>query len=131
MSHIENQETQFENLLDAITDAVLHNPDDVRAVIARHPVPATRLDGLAELIARLNATLTPQQPQDRFVRQLKRDLVGQQSGLLARLRYLPGRVQIAAGLAVIAGGLMLFSRRRGFEIPDTIQDAEIPLLQQR
>jgi hypothetical protein len=131
MSRTENQETQFENLLDAITDALLHDQDDVNKIVARYPVPATRLDGLVDLITRLNIALTPQQPRDRFVHQLKRDLVGQQSGLLARLRYLPGRVQIAAGLAVIAGGLMLVSRRRGFDIQDAIQDAEIPLLQQR
>ena len=130
MSRNENQETQFEDLLDAITEAMLHDQDDVSAVMARYSVPATRLDGLVDLIARLNTALTPQQPQDRFVRQLRRDLMGQQTGLLARVRYLPGRVQIAAGLAVIAG-VMLVSRRRGFDIQHTIQDAEIPLLQQQ
>lgn len=128
MSRTDHQDTQFEDLLDAITDALINEHEDVRQIVARYPALSARLDELADLIARLDATLCPQQPSPRFVRQLRRDLGGQQAGLLERLRHLPGRVQIvAAGLAVIAGGLMLVSRRRAFYI----QETEIPLLQQR
>jgi hypothetical protein len=62
------------------------------------------------------------QPSRRFVRRLKQDLVTPEDyNVLTRVRRLPPRVQIAAGIALIAG-FMLLSRRR--LVHDAHQEAQ-------
>ena len=66
-----------------------------------------------ELIDTLYHTLTPVDPSPQFVRRLRQDLMGTDtSNVLVKVRRLPPRVQIAAGLALMAG-VFILSRRRG------------------
>ena len=116
--------SQLENLLSAVTDALLVSDDNLDAVIAQYDVSPDTVTRLVNLIRRLHVTFVGVQPSQRYVQRLKKDLIGVPGkGVLARVRYLPPRVQIAAGIAVLAG-FMLISRRR------MIDDArEAPALQ--
>jgi len=75
-------------------------------------VPRAEVESFLQLIQRLHVALVGVQPSRRFVQRLRQDLIGQsQWNLVNRVRYLPPRVQIAAGIALIAGFILL-SRRR-------------------
>jgi hypothetical protein len=64
------------------------------------------------MIRRVHVALAGVQPSPRFVNRLRQDLIGQPPrGMLARVRYLPPRVQIAAGVVAVMG-FMLITRRR-------------------
>jgi hypothetical protein len=102
----------LEDLLSAVTDALLAEDTHLDAVIARYDVPRSNVDAMVSLIRRLHRTLVGVNPSPRFVQKLKHDLIGTpETGLVARLRYLPARVQIAAGVVAVAG-FMLLARRR-------------------
>jgi hypothetical protein len=80
------------------------------------------------IIRRLHVTLVGAQPSQRFVKRLHNDLVGSNRNLVARIRYLPPRVQIAAGIALVAGFIILNRRRL---VDDSRRDQqEVPALQQ-
>ena len=130
MDRSENNEVQMQNLLAAVTDAMLAEEDaDIDAIIARYNVPRGRVEDMLKVIRRLHVVLVGQQPSEKFARRLKQDLFGQDPTMVNRLRYLPARVQIAAGVTVVAG-FMLIARRR--LIGDAAEDsAEIPALQQQ
>lgn len=117
---------KFADLLAAVTDALLAQQQDIDHIVRQYDVPRSSVDGLISLIHRLHLMLVGQQPSDKFVRRLKQDLVGGHSGVIHSLRYLPARVQIAAGVALVAG-FMLFARRR---LIDDAKPPEVPLLQQ-
>jgi hypothetical protein len=111
---------QLENLLSAVTDALLAGSQDVDAVLRRYDVPRQRVEGLVTLVRRLHMTLTGVEPSRRFVQRLRSDLMGtQQQGLIARVRYLPPRVQIAAGVMAVVGFMLLV---RGRLIDDVHQE---------
>ncbi len=122
---------ELENLLSAVTDALLVDErTNLDQIVNRYAVPRREVEGLVGLIRNLHVTLVGAQPSRRFVNRLRSDLVGtQRANIVARVRYLPPRVQIAAGIALVAG-FMLLSRRRLIE--DAHHDAqEIPVLQQQ
>jgi hypothetical protein len=104
---------ELQNLLSAVTDAMLaEGGADIESIIGRYAVPRTEVEGLIGIIHRLHMALVGVQPSRRFVRRLKQDLVGDQDAtVVARIRHLPPRVQLAAGIALVAG-FMLISRRR-------------------
>ncbi|MBL8154936.1 MAG: hypothetical protein JNM70_12195 [Anaerolineae bacterium] len=104
---------ELQALLSAVTDALLADDQaDLDGIIRQYDVPRTQVDGLVWLIRRLHVTLVGAQPSKRFVRRLKHDLVGtERSSVVARIRYLPPRVQIAAGVALVAGFMLLTYRR--------------------
>lgn len=106
-------ELELQNLLAAVTDALLaDNQTDIDMAMGRYPGPRAEVEGLVGLIRHLHTVLVGQAPSKRFVRRLKHDLVGANSrNLMARVRYLPPRVQIAAGIAVIIT-FMFITRRR-------------------
>jgi hypothetical protein len=119
---------ELHNLLAAVTDALIADENaDLDGIVSRYAVPRTEVEGLIGLIRRLHIFLVGAQPSRRFVGRLKHDLVGSRFNLVSRIRYLPPRVQIAAGIAIIAG-LMLFTRRRLMEDSRT-EVQEIPVLQ--
>lgn len=121
---------ELQNLLSAVTDALLTDDDqDIDVIVSHYAVPRTEVDGFIGVIRRLHLTLVGVQPSRRFVRRLKHDLVGQpeNDNVVARIRYLPPRVQIAAGIALVAG-FMLLSRRRMAE-ESRREKGEIPVLQ--
>lgn len=120
---------ELQNLLSAVTDALLADKKgDIDGIIGRYSVPRADVDSLVGIIQRLHVMLVGAQPSRRFVRRLKTDLIGMpERNVVARIRYLPPRVQIAAGIALVAG-FMLLSRRR---MMDDVQheQQEIPVLQ--
>jgi hypothetical protein len=126
MSHHDSSETQMQELLNSVTDALLYGRGDVDRIIDQGRVPRSRVEDLVELVYSLNMALVSQQPSDRFVKRLKQDLIGQRTGLVNRFRFLPARVQIATGLALVAGFVLLTRRR----LTPAEDGAEIPVLQQ-
>ncbi len=107
-----NSENQIQDLLSAVTDALLAGDKNVDAIINRYQVSRAQVDNLVTIIRRLHVTLVGAQPSQQFVSHLKQDLMGaREQTVLARVRGLPARVQIAAIIAVLAG-FMLFQRRR-------------------
>ena len=107
-----SDDMQIENLLSAVTDALLAENTNVDAIIRQYKVPRNDVESFVRVINRLHIALVGVQPSRRFVRRLKQDLVGAPNrNVLSRVRHLPPRVQIAAGIALVAG-FMLLSRRR-------------------
>lgn len=106
----------LEDLLSAVTDALLAGEDNLDTVIARYDVPPSTVENLVLFIQRLHQTLVGVQPSPRFVHKLKHELIGTtDSGLVSRVRYLPVRVQVAAGVVAIVG-FMLLAHRRLFDL---------------
>jgi hypothetical protein len=120
---------ELQSLLSAVTDALLADEQaDLDGIIRQYAVPRTEVDSLVWLIRRLHMTLVGAQPSKRFVRRLKHDLVGShRQGVVARIRYLPPRVQIAAGVALVAGFMLLTYRRLVDE--SRREKQEVPALQ--
>lgn len=102
----------LEDLLSAVTDALLADDQQLEPIIAHYDVDRSQVRTFVTLIERLHHTLTGVEPSPRFVNRLKAELLGsQQRGLLGRVRYLPARVQIAAGFVAVAGFILIASRR--------------------
>jgi hypothetical protein len=122
-------ELQLQDLLSAVTDAMLAEEHaDIETVIGRYAVPRAEVEGLIGIIRRLHITLVGAQPSQRFVQRLQHDLIGShRAGVVARIRHLPPRVQIAAGVALVAG-FMLLTRRRMMEEARR-EKQEVPVLQ--
>ena len=121
----------LENLLSAVTDALLADERaNLDQIVNRYSVPRHDVEGLVGIVRKLHMTLVGAQPSRRFVNRLRNDMVGtQRTNIVNRVRYLPPRVQIAAGIALVAG-FMLLSRRR--LIDDARHESqEIPVLQQQ
>ncbi len=122
-------EMEMQDLLAAVTDALLATPDqNIDMIVGRYAVPRAEVDSLVGVIRRLHLTLVGAQPSQRFVRRLKNDLVGTpRHHVVSRIRYLPPRVQIAAGIALVAGFMLLTRRRMLDEVRREKQEA--PVLQ--
>jgi type VI protein secretion system component VasF len=120
---------ELQNLLSAVTDALLADQHtSIDSIVGRYAVQRHEVDSLVRLIRRLHLTLVGVQPSQRFVKRLRHDLVGSNRNLVARVRYLPPRVQIAAGIALLVG-FILFNRRRLMDDSPSDQQ-EVPALQQ-
>jgi len=121
----------LENLLSAVTDALLADErTNLDQIVNRYAVPRHDVEGLVGIVRKLHITLVGAQPSRRFVNRLRNDLVGtQRTNIVNRVRYLPPRVQIAAGIALVAGFVLLNRRRL---IDDARHESqEIPVLQQQ
>lgn len=104
-------EVTMQELLSAVTDAIIAEESDIDVIVDRYDAPRKETNSLVHLIHQLYASLVPVEPSSAFSRRLKRDLMGvKQTGLIWRWRRLPARVQIAAGVTV-AGGFMLVLTR--------------------
>lgn len=129
MTHDAN-EVQMQNILDRLTDAIRYDEDEAGQIMAEARQVSSDMPTFIRLIHRLNMTLQPQEPSERFVRQLHHELVGERPGLIHRVRTMPGRVQIATGIAAALAGIMWISRRRiysqGAHLNET---SEVPALQ--
>jgi type VI protein secretion system component VasF len=109
---------QMQDMLSAVTDAMLAN-ESVDAVLARYSVPRAEVAAFLVLINRLHHAIVGVKPSRRFAMRLRQDLMGApRMNVITRMRSLPPRVQIAAGIALVAG-FMLLTRRR------LIQDARL------
>ncbi|MCA0458872.1 MAG: hypothetical protein LCI00_33295 [Chloroflexi bacterium] len=121
---------ELENLLSAVTDALLADDHaNIDQIVNRYAVPRSEVEGLVGIVRKLHLTLIGAKPSRRFVNRLRSDLMGaNRANIVNRVRYLPPRVQIAAGIALVAGFLLLNRRRL---IEDAHRDAqEVPALQQ-
>ncbi len=125
MAYSEDQ--NFDELLDAITQAMLAEQDDVDYILERYAVQGGQVKGLITLVHGLRNLLYAQDPSEKFVKDLKKDLLGQSKGVGARLRAMPARVQLAAGVAAVLAGFMLITRRRLFNLSH--DNKEVPALQ--
>jgi hypothetical protein len=109
-----DKQLELENLLTALTDSALTDasPRRLEAVARQYAVPRAEADGFIRLITRLTASVQGARPSARFVQRLKVDLAGDDRprDLIYRARHLPAHVQLAAGLAVVVGFVLL--RRR-------------------
>ena len=101
---------QMQNILDELTDALLSGQDDPDNIIERHNISQDKDAELLDIVQFLQSELVIQKPSPDFVRELKQDLVGQ-DGMFTRLRYVPVRVQITAGLAVVSGFAYIMGKR--------------------
>ncbi len=112
MSNPNLSDVQLQNLLAMLTDDLLTADGDVNTLAKRYQISSAEVRSLLDLIDQMNQSLVPVQPSERFVRRLHQDLIGaDNSNVLVRVRKLPPRVQLAAGLALMAG-FVLLSRRR-------------------
>jgi type VI protein secretion system component VasF len=119
---------ELENLLSAVTDALLADDNaDLDMIVNRYRVPRHEVEGLIGVIRRLHITLVGVQPSRRFVGRLRHELVGSRYNVVSRIRYLPPRVQIAAGIALVAGFIVLNRRRMMEDARHETQ--EVPVLQ--
>jgi hypothetical protein len=102
----------MDNLLALLTEAILAEEGDIDHILRQFDVSRAEVEGFVRIVRRLHMALMGVRPSRRFVHRLKQDLMGQPHwNVVSRIRYLPPRVQIAAGIALIAG-FMLLSRRR-------------------
>lgn len=117
-------DVQLQNLLALLTDELLTADCDVNMLAQRHQISSDEVRGLLEVVRQINESLVPVQPSERFVRRLQQDLLGgESSNVLVRVRKLPPRVQLAAGLALMAG-FVLLSRRRAHQVAHEEQPQE-------
>ena len=129
MSNPNLSDVQLQNLLATLTDDLLAANGDVNALAERYQISSAEVHSLLELIDHMNQTFVPVQPSERFVRRLHQDLMGgESSNVLVRVRKLPPRVQLAAGLALMAGFVFL-SRRRSHHPARDEQPQEVMTVQ--
>jgi hypothetical protein len=116
MSQSNLSDVQIQNLLTDLTSALLDENGDLDALLAQYHVDDHDVQSLVELIGELNNTILPVEPSARFVRRLHQELIGMETGnVLVRVRRLPPRVQLAAGIALVAGFVILSRRRASSE----------------
>lgn len=117
MASTSYSDSHLHTLLSAVTESILDEQHDLERIFARYQVPRAEFDALISVIDRLHRVLVRVRPSRRFAQQLKLELLDVPNhGVLQRVRFLPPRVQIAAGVALLAG-FMLLSRRR-LRLPD-------------
>jgi type VI protein secretion system component VasF len=122
------ESSELHNLLAAVTEAIINDEQDLDVIVNRYSVPRADVEGLMNVIKHLHVILIGVRPSRRFAQRLRTDLMGQsQRNVINRLRYLPPRVQIAAGIALVAGFMLLSRRRLNTELQDTPEEA--PALQ--
>lgn len=123
-----SEPSELQNLLAAVTEAILNDEQNLDVIVSRYAVPRSDVVGLMNLIRGLHVALVGVRPSRRFAQRLRLELMGQdQRNVINRLRYLPPRVQIAGGIVLIAG-FMLISRRRFTADLHTDDVQEIPAL---
>lgn len=117
------RDIRMQNALAAVTDAMLMGESvDVDTIVRRYNVPRQELEELMRVIGLSQQTLVEVQPSPHFARQLKQELIGKpKSGVW--WGRMPVRVQLAALVAAVLGGMTFMFRRRGL-VADTQTDNE-------
>jgi hypothetical protein len=119
----------MQNLLNAITFALQTNEDNVDDLIQQSRISRARINGLIDLIRSLHIYMSREDPSDKFVNSLRRDLMSQREGVSYRTRAMTPRMQLAAGFAVAAGFALVVRRRIEGEPQEPIE-LEAQVLQQ-
>lgn len=117
---------QMQDMLAAVTDAMLAG-GSVDAVLSRYQVPRSDVAVFLVMITQLHKALVGVKPSRRFAYRLRQDLMGApRMNVMTRIRYLPPRVQIAAGFALVAGFMLLTRRRLAADSQlETIKEVEV------
>lgn len=117
------QQNELQNLLSAVTDAILAEEANLDSILNQYQVSHEQVTGFVSLIYNLHQALVGVQPSKRFVRRLKQDLIATGNvNMLGRVRRLPPRVQIAAGVALVAGFMLISRRRMMADAPEGSQE---------
>lgn len=123
MAH--RDDVRKQDFLIEMTDAVLSGDQDaLHQLTLRYDVSADEVIAFDDLIRRLEMAYDEAVvPTAAFKRDLKTELLGSPSPstLLERLRNLPPRLQIAAGIALLAAMTLLGRRRLGAEFTRLLQ----------
>ena len=107
----------MDDFLTAATDAVLRGERDVDGIARRYGVSSADASRIMPLIRNLKTVHMAERPSDQFKRKLQRDLMGApEYTIVERVRYLPPRVQIAAGAAVSLTAVLLLAGRFGLPL---------------
>jgi ethanolamine ammonia-lyase small subunit len=78
MSHSSGQsEVRLENLLAAVTDAMLADEMEMDRIFERYAISRVEVEDLLNIIQRLKVTLVGVRPGRRYVARLKHDLMSQ------------------------------------------------------
>ena len=105
---------QMDDFLTAVTDAVLHGERNTGGIARRYGVSEAESNQIVPLIRGLKDAHKTERPSAQFQRKLYRDLMGApEYTLVERVRYLPPRVQLAAGAAVSITAVLLLIGRFG------------------
>jgi len=100
-------DVQWQNYLNEATDAILTG-DDVNGIRSRYGISHKDDTELIGLIEKLNGSFEAVQPTTQFSARLKDELMGvERTGVVWRIRRLPARVQWAAIVAAILGGVLI------------------------
>jgi hypothetical protein len=100
----------MQDLLAAVTDAIIAEEQDIDVVADRYDVPRKEANSLIHLIQRLHTSVDVVEPSTAFAHRLKSDLMGvKQTGIIWRWRRLPARVQIAAGVTLVGSFVLLIT----------------------
>jgi hypothetical protein len=130
MSELHTPDNDMQDLLDAITFALQTNEDNVDDLIQQSRISRARINGLIDLIRSLHIYMSREDPSDKFVNSLRRDLMSQREGVSYRTRAMTPRMQLAAGFAVAAGFALVVRRRIEGEPQEPIE-LEAQVLQQQ
>jgi len=104
-------DVQWQNYLTDVTNAI-QTHETVDAVRARYGISHKEDKDLIDLIERLDGSMRVVQPSTQFANRLKDDLLGtQRTGVVWRIRRLPARVQWAAIVTAIIGGVLIVVQR--------------------
>ncbi len=122
------EQSQMPDMLSTVTDTMLAGKN-IDAVLHVYGVSRRQVADFLNVITLLQKSLVGVKPSRRFSNRLKQDLMGApRMNVITRIRYLPPRVQIAAGVALVAGFLLLL-RRRSSDVTslELAREAESPI----
>ena len=95
----------WQNYLDDASNAIIADKP-LEPIRKLHNMTASEDSKLIGIIQDLNSNLVEIKPSPQFAKELKAELMGQeQVGVVWRIRKMPARVQIAAIIAAVLGGL--------------------------
>ncbi|MEL6150450.1 MAG: hypothetical protein AAFU54_25820 [Chloroflexota bacterium] len=123
MTHVDSYDTRVQDFLADLTDAQLNGHADALRLAARYGIPAADAQALATTVNRLDAALVEVAPSTKFRANLRNELLSESSaeGMIVRVRNLPPRIQIAAGVALIAAMTLLGRRRLADEMQNLLR----------
>lgn len=126
------QDLILENFIHEATEAVIIGKTDISPWVKKYALNDGETEQFIRLVKWLYSALVPVKPSRRFSHRLKQDLMGmpQKQNMAERIRHLPPRVQIAAGVALFAGVMLLARRRVNLpSLTDTAADQSVAIAQ--
>ena len=104
-------DVKWQNYLNEATDAILAG-ENVDSIQSRYGISHRDDRELIDLIENLDKSFVSIEPSTQFANRLKNELTGvERRGVVWRIRRLPARVQWAAIVAAIIGGVLIVLQR--------------------